>query len=379
MSGGHHYNYAPCMEKLRMRRTHRQTQVIRIIFEYERQESGRGCRLGRGTVRLVCKTRLPIVANMATHVFDRPHRLNAMDDAYGPLKPSRTMGCEVRGLRYGVRLWGPNDAPPLVLLHGSRDTSLTFQFLVDAFAGRWRIVAPDWRGHGLTPAVPQGYWFHELLADLDVLLATLFPQEAVSLVGHSLGGNLASVYAGLRPGKVTRMVSIDGFGILAINPAEFPGALSRWLGSDHQLIPKPYASVIDMARRLLEGNRRLTWDKALFLAANSSRPSHDGGFAWKFQLRDWRSMPTLHTLEEWIACWHAISAPALWIAAAEPQPGTVAADPAAFAMVLHHLGAGSVVRIAETGHNVHHDAPDALATVIEEFLASKPQPVVGGS
>lgn len=292
------------------------------------------------------------------------------------MNPSRTLRCDVRGLQYGVREWGPHDAAPLVLLHGTRDTSVTFQFLVDAFAGRWRIVAPDWRGHGLTPGVPQGYWFHELLADLEALLTALFPREAVPLVGHSLGGNIASVYAGLRPTRVTRVVSIDGFGILATRPAEFSGVLARWLRADGQSTLTPYASVTDMARRLIEGNRRLTWDKALFLAANSSRPSDEGGFTWQFPRRRWRSMPTLHTLDEWIACWRGITAPALWIAAAEPRPGTVAADPAAFATVMRHVGEGSVVRLAGTGHNVHHDAPAALAVAIEDFLVSRPNTVV---
>src|ERR1700743_1926912 len=96
------------------------------------------------------------------------------DEAYKPLKASRTQRVQVRGADYLVRLWGPGSAPPLVLLHGARSTSATFQFLVDAFKMDWRVIAPDWRGHGHTHSLSSnGAWFHEYLADLDALLRAL--------------------------------------------------------------------------------------------------------------------------------------------------------------------------------------------------------------
>jgi pimeloyl-ACP methyl ester carboxylesterase len=254
-----------------------------------------------------------------------------------------------------------------------RDTSATFQFLVDALRDSWRIVAPDWRGHGLTHAAPQGVWFHELLADLEALLRAWSPNDPVRLVGHSLGGNVAGVYAGVRPDRVSHVVSIDGFGVPGTNPAVLASLLSRWLRTDPAPRPKRYSSVTNMARKLAEANRRLTWDKALYLAAHSSRRLEEDGFAWQFYLPDRRSLPTLHSLEEWIACWGAIRARALWIVPADARPGTVGADAEAFAQVSHALGDGSLVRIADTGHNVHHDAPGALAAVIESFLRGSPR------
>jgi pimeloyl-ACP methyl ester carboxylesterase len=291
------------------------------------------------------------------------------DDAYKPLKLPQTARHDIRGASYMVRSWGDASAPPLVLLHGTRDASASFQFLVDSLKGNWRIIAPDWRGHGQTQNTVVGSWFHDYLADLDALLEALFPNQPVDLVGHSLGGNVASVYAGLRPDKVRHMISLDAFGVVPLNEAQVRDEVLNWLQSARRTPPhKRYHSVAEMAHKLCASNRRLSWDKALYLAANMSRPLAGGGFTWQFELVLRRSTQTLHTLGEWIACWQKIMAPKLWIASADGLPGTVRADPKLFAEVKSIIDPGSVQVLADTGHNLHHDAPVLLAAMIERFL-----------
>ncbi|MBL8365762.1 MAG: alpha/beta fold hydrolase, partial [Comamonas sp.] len=93
---------------------------------------------------------------------------------YQELQPARSEFVPIRQLNYHVRLWGPatSDLPPLVLVHGWMDVSASYQFVVDtfsqAFAQGRRIIAPDWRGFGLTaPPVPTDhYFFPDYLADL---------------------------------------------------------------------------------------------------------------------------------------------------------------------------------------------------------------------
>ncbi len=291
------------------------------------------------------------------------------DEAYKALKPSQTARYEIRDASYLVRTWGPDSARPIVLLHGMRDTSTTFQFLVDALNGTWRIIAPDWRGHGQSQAIAHGYWFHDYLADLDALLEILVPDQAVDLIGHSLGGNVASVYAGLRPDRVRHVISLDAFGTLDQSDSNFPDLLANWLQSGRSKAVYPrYHSVEQMADKLCASNRRLGWDKALYLALNSSRPVLDNGFTWQNDIVTRRSMPTFHTLNEWMACWRRITAPKLWIAAADPLPRTVAANPESFALVRAQIDAKSFIHLPDTGHNIHHDAPLKLAEIIEEFL-----------
>ena len=291
------------------------------------------------------------------------------DEAYSPLELSHTARYDIRGVSYLVRKWGLDSAPPLVLLHGNRDTSTTFQFLVDSLKGSWRIIAPDWRGHGQSHCESHS-WLHDYVADLDSLLHTLVPNQAVDLVGHSLGGNIASVYAGLCPERVRHLVSLDAFGTLAPSEAGIADLLGDWLRSAHSKpAHKRYHSTTQMAEKLCSTNGRLSWDKALYLALNLSRPLADGGFAWQFDGVRRRSMPTFHTLREWTACWSRITAPTLWVAAADALPGTVRSNPEAFAFVCERIGPNSLVFLPDSGHNMHHDAPAPLADIIEKFLS----------
>ena len=175
--------------------------------------------------------------------------------AYTPRRPSRSTFLDVRGLRYHLRSWGEVADPALVLLHGGQDGSATFQFLVDAFQRGWHVMAPDWRGHGLSDRAPQGYWFPDYLADLDALLRQLSPDAPVPLVGHSLGGNVACLYAGLRPERISRLVSLDGFGLPDRSPDEAPRHLRRWLESWREPpLVTTYANVQQAAARLIKAN-----------------------------------------------------------------------------------------------------------------------------
>src|SRR5271166_4998147 len=106
---------------------------------------------------------------------------------YRPRKVPQSLFLDIRGLRYHIRCWGREAAAPLILLHGGRDASPTFQFMVDCFKAEWRVLAPDWRGHGKSGRAPQGYWFADYLGDLDAILEQFYPAGPVPLVGHSLG------------------------------------------------------------------------------------------------------------------------------------------------------------------------------------------------
>jgi pimeloyl-ACP methyl ester carboxylesterase len=77
-----------------------------------------------------------------------------------------------------AHLGGRSGAHLLVLLHGWCDVSASWQFVVDALAGDWRVVAPDWRGFGLSEWNNDVYWFPDYIADLDALLQRYSPEES---------------------------------------------------------------------------------------------------------------------------------------------------------------------------------------------------------
>jgi len=285
------------------------------------------------------------------------------------LKASTSEFVPVRGLRYHVRRWGDPFASKLFLLHGWMDVSASFQFLVDALRGEWSVLAPDWRGFGES-AWSSGYLFADYLGDLEALLDHYVPDEPANLVGHSLGGNVACVYAGVRPHRVRRVVSLEGFGIQRSTPLEAPERYGRWL--DEQRAPpriSTYPSFERVAWRLRKNNPRLSDPMASFLAQHWAKQEADGRVVLKADPRHKMKSAVLYRLEEALACWRRVRTPVLWVEGGaspirawlkETEAG-FAARMAAFPELRHEVVAGA-------GHMLHHDAPSAVAALIERFV-----------
>jgi pimeloyl-ACP methyl ester carboxylesterase len=141
----------------------------------------------------------------------------------------------VRHLSYHVRVWGepkPGQAP-LVMVHGWMDVAASYQFVLDAFTQDRYVIAPDWRGFGDTdPGKVDHYWFPDYLADLDFLLDHYAPGQQVDLVGHSMGGNIVMLYAGVRPGRIRRLVNLEVLACQPPGPNRHPCATpSGWTSS----------------------------------------------------------------------------------------------------------------------------------------------------
>lgn len=287
------------------------------------------------------------------------------------MKPSDSIFLPIRGLRYHCRRWGDEAAPKLFLLHGWMDVSASFQFFVDALAGRWHAIAPDWRGYGLTEwSGADSYWFPDYLADLDALLTQLAPEEPVTLIGHSMGGNVASLYAGARPERVTKLVNLEGFGLPPTDPGRAPARYAEWLaelGAPQRF--RDYASFDELAARLVRSNPRLTPERARFLAPHWGMAGSDGRVVLRSDPAHKRVNPVLYRLDEAKACWQRVTAPVLWV------EGEASETLARFRMTGKELEerkrcfARLVTRtLADAGHMVHHDQPEQLARIVEEFL-----------
>ena len=299
----------------------------------------------------------------APRMTSQPHH-----EIYTPRRVSRVRFTEVRGLRCCVREWGEPGAPRLVFLHGSLDASATFQFLVDAMRRDYHIVAPDLRGHGQSGWATQGYWFHDYIADVDQLLDEISPNEKATFVAHSLGGNVANFYAGARPERVAKLVSLDGFGLPGPDPSETPARLAKWLAA-HRAGPEPsraYASVEALAERLKQAHPRLSMDKAMFLAANTSRRVESGDYMVAFDPRHRLPFAVANRREDVAAVLRAIEAPTLWLES--DRPSRYAKEPGGFEGRLALLRDGHHAKIPNTSHNMHHDDPAAVARHVEAFL-----------
>src|SRR5262245_30431232 len=287
------------------------------------------------------------------------------------MKKSEPVFLEIRGLRYHCRCWGDPAARVLVLLHGWMDVSASFQFLVDALGAEWRAIAPDWRGYGLTQwSGVDSYWFPDYLADLDALLDHFSPGTPVAVLGHSMGGNVASLYAGIRPGRVAKLVNVEGFGLAAVDPSAAPRRYAKWLTG---IVEPPrfrdYATFEPLAARMQVTNPRLTRDRALFLEQHWGMAAPDGRVRLRSDPAHKRVNPVLYRVEEARACWRQVTAPVLWVEGAESDTMTrLRIDRTEYEARKRDFSALTARTLADAGHMVHHDQPETLARAVEEFL-----------
>ena len=287
------------------------------------------------------------------------------------MRPSESVFLDIRGLRYHVRHWKGDPARRMVLLHGWMDVSASFQFLVDALAADWDVHAPDWRGYGLSAwSGSDNYWFPDYIGDLDALLERIQPDAPVNLVGHSLGGNVGGLYAGIRPERIARFVNLEGFGMPRTKSDQAPKRYARWM-DELKEVPRwrPYPDYGALADRLQKNNPRLKRDRAEFLARHWGKEV-DEGVVLRSDPAHKLVNATLYRLDEARACWERCTAPVLWVDAAESEtmarmkltPEDIAERRSAFKNIRYHT-------VAAAGHMLHHDQPEAVARLIEDFLA----------
>ncbi len=293
---------------------------------------------------------------------------------YQPLKPSSTRHIPIRGLQYQIRTWGNPKSRPLLMLHGWMDVSASFQFLVDQLVNDWYVIAPDWRGYGGSSwAGTDAYWFADYLADLDALLDYLSGQEGLTMpidvLAHSMGGNVAMLYAGIRGQRFKKLVNLEGYGLPQSRPSQAPKRYATWLDQlkeGHTL--RPYDSLDAVAARLRKTNPRLSEPFALWLAQHWSVPQNNGQFALAADPAHKASNPILYRVEEVLACWREITAPMLLVESAEQDEFHQFTRSAAYRERLLAVSNLRCVTIEAAGHMLHHDQPAVVAKHAEQFL-----------
>ena len=291
------------------------------------------------------------------------------------LTPSRSEFLTIRGLRCHVRHWGREGAPKLFMLHGWMDVGASFQFVVDALQGDWHVIAPDWRGFGLSERTKADtYWFPDYLADLDAILRHYSPDSAVNLLGHSMGGNVVGLYAGARPERIRKLINLEGAGLRGATPEQAPGRYAKWMDS---LLEQPdmrgYPSPAAVAARLQKTNPRLSDARAAFLAQHWAAQNDQGDWEILGDPVHKQPGPLPYHVEDVMACWQAITAPVLWVEADQTNMwdwlGSKPGGQVELERRLGHLRDVTRKMVHDAGHMLHHDQPVELAQYIEEFLA----------
>ncbi|SNS56966.1 Pimeloyl-ACP methyl ester carboxylesterase [Sphingomonas laterariae] len=267
--------------------------------------------------------------------------------------------------------WGDPAAPPLILVHGGRDHARSWDAIASAFADRFRVIAPDLRGHGDSDWVSDGsYEMADLVADMAALFDGLGIARA-SVVGHSLGGNVALRHAGTYPDRVSRLIVIEGLGPspkVAAEIAARPIAdrMRDWIGKQHRMSAaeqRSYDSIDAATARMMAANPRLSPDLARHLTVHGSRTGDDGRVRFKFDPAVGNMSPADISQAEKHALWAAVTCPVILAYGKDSWASNPAEDGRD-----RHFRDASTALFDDAGHWLHHDRRDAFIAMMQDFI-----------
>ena len=267
--------------------------------------------------------------------------------------------------------WGNPDAPPLILQHGGRDHSRSWDWVAQELRGDWHVIAPDLRGHGDSAWSADGnYAMDAFVYDFAQLVHTL-GQDQVSIVAHSLGGNIATRYAALYPDKVRKLVNIEGLGPSPQIRAEIEAKgiaerLREWIEGKRKAagrLPRRYPSLEAAFTRMKEENAFLSDEQARHLTVHGAIRNEDGTYSWKFDnyLNVWPVGDISYDEQEKL--WDAITCPMLLLYGADSWASNPERDGR-----LAHFNTARVVEYEDAAHWLHHDQFDRFVAELNAFL-----------
>jgi pimeloyl-ACP methyl ester carboxylesterase len=267
--------------------------------------------------------------------------------------------------------WGDNGKPNLILVHGSRDHARSWDRIAQAFCREFRVVAPDLRGHGDSSWAPGAiYSIPEFVLDLSALV-DIVGRPPVYLIGHSLGGAVVLIHAGIYPERVKKLVSIEGFGPPPekLVPRSAPERLRKWIENIRDFetrVTRRYPNLDAAVARMKEANPYLTDETARHLTLLGSNWNPDGTLIWKFDNYVRAVSPYGFNMEDAQELWKLISCPCLLFRGLESWAG----DPEK-ACNIQAIPRYKLISVPKAGHWVHHDQPELFIAETGRFFTDQ--------
>lgn len=274
-------------------------------------------------------------------------------------------------LKLNYVTWGDSSSQPLLLIHGGRDHCRSWDWVAERLKHKYYIIAPDLRGHGDSAWSPEGnYEMTGYVYDLAQLIHQL-DLAPVTIVAHSMGGNIALRYTGIYPDAVRRLVAIEGIGpspkMLAEREAKgITTRMRNWIDDKRNASgrqPKRYPSLEAALERMKAENSYLTDDQARHLTEHGINRNEDGSWSWKFDnyLNIWPSFDMSQA--DLQAIWGAITCPTLLMYGSNSWASNPADDGR-----LAYFKTANVMVFEQAGHWLHHDQFDTFMAALDDFL-----------
>jgi len=259
----------------------------------------------------------------------------------------------------------------MLLVHGSQDHCRTWDFFVESFVDDFYIIAPDLRGHGDSAwSVGSSYSHLEYVYDL-VQLARQLKLTQLTVIGHSLGGTLACLFAGIDPARVARLVSIEGIGLWVADEEQTAVVvLTEWMDSMEKLSGREarrYDSLQSACARMLAMNPNLSSDQAKHLTNHGAKQNEDGSWSWKFDSYTNNWAPFGVHRETSIGLWQNIACPTLLLNADGGYDHRTGQDG-----TLQYFAQAQLHEVRDAGHWTYHDQLDQVTGEVQNFLLANP-------
>lgn len=268
-------------------------------------------------------------------------------------------------LQLAARVHGPADGIPVLALHGWLDNAASFEPLAPLLDGI-RLVALDLPGHGHSDHRPAGSHYHFVDYVHDVLgAADALGWERFALLGHSLGGAVATFVAGACPERITRLALIEALGPLTEPPNEAPGRLAHAIDrarvrSDRPARTYPAIEQAIEARRMAGGLD----ESAARLLVERATVAVDGGVQWRSDRRLRLPAPYRFTEDQVLAVLGAIRAPTRLVVG---DRGLLPMERPALGQRVEAIGDLSIEPLMGH-HHLHLETPNPVADALGPFL-----------
>lgn len=267
---------------------------------------------------------------------------------------------------YRALRWGNPSGKRLLGLHGWMDNAATFSALAPLL-DEVQLVSVDLPGHGKTPHLPHGVYYHYIdhLSDLDAVLAALEWDQA-GLIGHSMGGTLVTTYAAAFPERISEVIAIDALGPMFGAAEKFVERLRNGIVSRAQHRPgkRRFFARREQAIAARRESGGLSESAAAHLASRGLEQLEQG-WTWRVDRRHRLPSLAFHAEQQIEAVLAAVSAPTLVISASDTH---ISGLPEMIKRRFPLLQKGQLLELTG-GHHLHLENPAACATAIKDFLA----------
>lgn len=277
----------------------------------------------------------------------------------------REIELNLASARAAGQAFGPSAAPVVLALHGWLDNSASFAPLAAALPD-FQLIALDFPGHGHSAPLAAGpaYHFVDYVSFVSEALDAL-GLERVILLGHSMGGGVASLFAGVFPERIEKLALLEGLGPISAESDTGPERLRKAIEERRIKKPEPVYSSIELAATVRARVGRLALDCARLLVERNLKPA-DGGYVWRTDPRLKLSSPLRMTESQVRAFLERISAPSLFVYGRETEFGEYGR------MLFDRTRITPGMRTLELpgGHHMHMEHPEETAAALREFFVS---------